>query len=108
MKTKKTNAVNFALRTLLLILGLFFLALGVALSTKSGLGVSPSAGVAYVLSMLLPLSMGTCTTLLNILYLLIQLAILRREFKPTRLLQLAVVFLFGYFTDFTLWLVSPL
>ena len=108
MKTKKTNVVNYALRTLLLILGLFFLALGVALSTKSGLGVSPSAGVAYVLSMLLPLSMGTCTTLLNILYLLIQLAILRREFKPTRLLQLAVVFLFGYFTDFTLWLVSPL
>ena len=108
MKTKKTNVVNFALRTLLLILGLFFLALGVALSTKSGLGVSPSAGVAYVMSMLLPLSMGACTTLLNILYLLIQLAILRREFKPTRLLQLVVVFLFGYFTDFTLRLVSPL
>ena len=105
---KLSNPLKLILRVLLLIVGLFFLALGVALSTKSGLGVSPSASVAFVLSEIFPLSMGAFTTLLNLLYILIQLVILRKDFHPTRLLQLAVVFLFGYFTDFTLHLVSGL
>ena len=109
MKTEKSGSgINLLLRVLLLVAGLFFLALGIALSTKSGLGVSPSAGVAYVLSEIFPLSMGTFTTLLNLLYILIQILILRKNFHPTRFLQLAVVFLFGYFTDFTLRLVSGL
>lgn len=108
MKRETMDWKNMAARTALLVLGLFVLALGVALSTKSGLGVSPTAGVAYVLSQVLPLSMGTFTTLLNLLYLLLQLALLGKRFKPTRLLQLAVVFAFGYFTDFTLRLVAPL
>ncbi len=108
MEQKTKSTINLLLRILLLAAGLFFLALGVALSTKSGLGVSPVSSVAYVLSMLVPLSMGVCTTLQNILFLLIQLVLLRREFKPARLLQLGVVFLFGFFTDFTLRLVAPL
>lgn len=105
---KKGIFENFILRTILLVVGLFFLALGIALSTKSGLGVSPSASVAYVLSLVFPFSMGTFTTLLNMLYILLQLALLRREFHLSRLLQLAVVFIFGYFTDFTLRLVGPM
>ena len=99
---------NLPARIVLLLAGLFFLAFGIALSTKSGLGVSPSASLAYVLSLALPLSMGSFTTLLNLLYLLIQLLLLRRDFHPSRLLQLAVVFVFGYFTDFTLRLVAPI
>ncbi len=95
-------------RVLTLVAGLFLLALGVALSTKSGLGVSPSSSLAYLLSEIFPLSMGSFTTLMNVCYLLIQLVLLRRSFHPARLLQLVVVFLFGYFTDFTLRLVAPL
>ena len=108
MQNKRKDTINLLLRTLLLAAGLFFLALGVALSIKTGLGVSPVSSVAYVLSMMLPLSMGVCTALQNILFLLIQLVLLRRDFKPTRLLQLAVVFLFSFFTDFTIRLVAPL
>lgn len=107
MKDGKIPSRNLLLRICLLVAGLFVLAFGIALSTKSNLGVSPSASVAYVLSIAFPLSMGTFTTLLNLLYLLIQLLLLRREFQLSRLLQLAVVFVFGYFTDFTLRLVSP-
>ena len=93
----------------LLIAGLFFLAFGVALSTKSGLGVSPSASLTYLLSQIFPaVSMGTFTTLLNVVYSLIQIAVLRKNWRPVRLLQLVVVFIFGYFTDFTLSLVAPL
>lgn len=105
MKQKQPYLVP---RLITLVAGLFILAFGIALSTKSGLGVSPSSSLAYLLSEIFPLSMGTFTTLMNVCYLLIQLVLLRKAFKPTRLLQLVVVFLFGYFTDFTLALVAPI
>lgn len=105
----KQNWKDFLPRVVCLVLGLFILAFGIALSTKCGLGVSPSSGLAYLLSEVFPaLSMGTFTTLMNLCYLLIQLLILRKKFRPSRLLQLLVVFLFGYFTDFTLMLVAPI
>lgn len=105
MKPTRTDLIP---RVLTLVAGLFILAFGIALSTKSGLGVSPSSSLAYLLSEFLPLSMGNFTMLMNLIYMLIQLVLLRRGFKPVRLLQLAVVFLFGYFTDFTLALVAPI
>ena len=104
----KIDLKEYLPRVVCLVLGLFILALGIALSTKCGLGVSPSASLAYLLSEIFPLSMGAFTTLMNVCYLLIQLLILRKNFHPSRLLQLLVVFLFGYFTDFTLMLVAPL
>lgn len=104
----KIDLKEYLPRVVCLVLGLFILAFGIALSTKSGLGVSPSAGLAFLLSEIFPLSMGMFTTLMNVCYLLIQLLILRKKFHPSRLLQLVVVFLFGYFTDFTLMLVAPI
>ena len=61
-----------------LLLGLFILALGIALSTKSGLGVDPGSSAIYLLSEITPLSMGTYTMMSHILYILIQLVLLRR------------------------------
>lgn len=107
MKPKK-EIFNFILRCLLLVAGLFILALGIALSAKSGLGVSPVSSTAYVLSLVFPPSMGTFNNLMNLIYMLIQLILLGRAFRISRLLQLVVVFIFSYFTDFTLELVSPL
>ena len=101
-------AGKILLRTVMLVTGLFFLALGIALSTKSGLGVSPISSLPYALSQIFPLSMGVFTTAENLVFLLLQVILLGRNFKPQRLLQLAVVFAFGYFTDFTLRLVAPL
>ena len=92
----------------ILALGLFILAFGIALSTKSGLGVSPSAGLAYVLSQIFPLSMGLFTTFVNVIFVIVQIALLRKNYKIINLLQLVVVFLFSYFTDLTLAIVSPL
>ena len=99
---------NIALKFITLVLGLFILAFGIALSSKSGLGVSPSASLAYVLSRIFPLSMGMFTTLINIFFVILQIVLLRKDYKITNLLQLVVVFIFGYFTDLTLMLVEPL
>ena len=95
-------------KLLVLIAGLFILAFGIALSSKSGIGVSPSASLSYVLSLIFPLSMGTFTMIVNAVFILIQILLLGRNYKPVNLLQAAVVFVFGYFTDLTLSLVAPL
>lgn len=91
-----------------LILGLFILSFGVALSTKSGLGVDPSSSPVYMLSEITPLSMGTYTILSHLFYMLIQLLVLRRDFHLSRLSQLVAVFAFSYFLDFAMMAVSPL
>ena len=105
---KKVLPPHFPARLLVLLAGLFCIAFGVALSTKSGLGVSPSASLPYLLSSIFPVSMGTFTTLINVGFIFVQIALLRRSYNPVQLLQLAVVLLFGFFTDFTIGLVAPL
>ena len=96
---RKYSASELGKRALLLVTGLFILACGIALSARSGLGVSPSAGLAYILSMIFPLSTGNFNTLINVVFILIQLLLLGKSFQPTRLLQLAAVVVFGFFID---------
>lgn len=88
--------------------GLFILAFGIALSSKTGLGVSPSQSLSYIISLITPLTMGTVTMILNLCFFAGQILILRKNFKPIRCLQLVVVFIFSYFTDLTLSVVAPL
>ena len=104
-----SNNINLIIRkSIVLAAGLFILAFGIALSSKSGLGVSPSQSVSYVISLITPLTMGTVTMILNLCFFAGQILILRKNFKPSRFLQLAVVFVFSYFTDLTLSIVAPL
>ena len=94
-------------RYILFIICLFFMGLGVALTKHGELGVSPISSVANVVSLKFTfLSFGTWLTISNCVLLLGQIILLRRNFKPIQLLQIPLSFLFGYFTDFGLWLVS--
>lgn len=94
-------------RYLLFILCLFFMGIGVALTKHGELGVSPISSVANVVSLKFTFfSFGTWLTISNCVLLLGQILLLRRNFKPIQLLQIPLSFLFGYFTDFGLWLVS--
>ena len=104
----KTDLSLIARKAVVLVAGLFILAFGIALSSKTGLGVSPSQSVSYVLSRIFPLSMGTFTMILNLCFFAGQLLILGKNFKPAIFLQLVVVFIFSYFTDLTLSVVAPL
>ena len=96
------------LRSFVLVAALFIMSLGIALSAKASLGVSPISCTPYVLSLALPLSMGTITILMHLSFVAVQAALLKRQFRPVHLLQIPVVFVFGMLTDFSMWLVSPL
>lgn len=88
-------------RGLVYLVGLFCMAVGVVLSVKSALGVSPVtclANVVYQITLTLPgggVDLGVCTTAVYCLYILAELVILRRDFKPAMLLQIVASFLFG-------------
>lgn len=74
--------------------------LGVDLTTKSNLGTSPISSVPYVLSMILPLTFGENTFLLSLLFILIEIFILRKDFPKEQYFQVLVGPIFGFFIDF--------
>ena len=94
-------------RYLLFILCLFFMGIGVALTKHGELGVSPISSVANIVSIKFTfLSFGTWLTISNCVLLIGQVLLLRKNFQPIQLLQIPLSFLFGYFTDFGLYLAS--
>lgn len=90
------------------IIGLFVMSFGVSLSVKADLGVSAISCVPYVYSLKLPLTLGEITILLNILFVIAQIAILRKDYKIVQLVQLPAVIVFGYCIDFTMFALSNL
>ena len=98
---------EIAKRYTLFIISLFFSALGVAFTKHGELGVSPISSVANIMSYKFPsLSMGTWLIIWNCLLIVGQVILLRKKFQLIQLLQIPLSFLFGYFTDFGMWLVS--
>ena len=106
MQTKRSK-IETIKRYCLCVVGLFFSALGVAVTKLADLGVSPISSVANVMSMKIPaLSLGNWLILWNCVLILGQILILRRRFQPVQLMQIPLSFLFVYFTDFGMWLFS--
>ena len=98
---------EIAKRYLLFIISLFFAALGVAFTKHGELGVSPISSVPNVMSYKFKsVSMGTWLIIWNCILIVGQIIILRRKFQLIQLLQVPLSFLFGWFTDFGLWMVS--
>lgn len=91
-------------RYVIFFLGIFAAALGVSLMTKAGLGTSPVTSLAYVLTFVFPISLGTFSFLVNGVMLVAQVAILRRDFQKIQYLQLAATLVFSACIDLTMWM----
>ncbi|WP_419657562.1 DUF6198 family protein [Desulfosarcina variabilis] len=87
-------------RTLLFVGGLFIMAVGVDLSVKANLGVSPISSVPYVYSLRFPLTLGQTTIILYVLLIVLQILLLQKEYQWIQLVQIPVVLLFGWFIKF--------
>lgn len=96
-----------AKRYVLFIISLFFSALGVAFTKHGELGVSPISSIANVMSCRFTFfTLGTWLIIWNCLLILGQILILRSKFQPIQLLQIPLSFLFGWFTDLGMQIVS--
>jgi len=80
--------------------------IGIGFSLKSNLGVSPVSSIPYTITLIAGIEMGKATILFHIMLILIQIAILRKDFKMKNMLQLVVAVVFGYFTTFSNYLMT--
>lgn len=71
----------------------------IALIAKADLGVGAISCVAYVLAEASGLSFGTFTFIVNMLFIVGQIALLRRDFKPIQFLQVVVNIVFSSLID---------
>lgn len=95
---------EFIKRCLLLVAGLFLSGIGVAITKHGELGVSPISSVANVVSCKYTMiSIGTWLIIWNCILVAGQVVVLRSKFKLYQLLQIPLSFLYGYFTDFGVW-----
>ena len=86
-------------RICIYIIGVFTLALGLVLNSKTGLGVSAILSVPYSLSTFTSLSFGTWTSILYVAFVVTELIILRKA-DWLVLLQFPFSIVFGRIIDF--------
>ena len=90
-------------------LGLIVVALGVGLSIKSNLGIAPLSCIPTVLALKFQhISIGTFTWGFNLLFIVLQAFILKKEFSWKHVLQVLPIFIFGYLIDGAVWLFDAL
>lgn len=90
---------NTAKRYLFFLIGILINAFGVALITKAALGTSPISSVPYVLSLRFAPTLGAFTFVMNLIFIILQPVLLRRDYQPIQLLQIVVNIVFSWFID---------
>ena len=96
MKVLSKNRLG--VRLISYFVGLFIMTIGVALSVKSDLGVSPVSSIPYTITCVFGMEMGNATILFHIVLVGVQIALLRKNFVWINLLQVIVGVIFGKFT----------
>lgn len=99
MNEEKQRLRRIPARLVMLLVGFGVMAFGVAFSIKGALGTSPISSVPYVTGYISGLSVGTTTIIMNGIFVLIQIAILRRRYQWVQLLQFPAAIVFGLFID---------
>lgn len=93
MTLTKDKIVSFVWQHLLLLVSLFLMTMGVALCVRSALGSSVISSLPYVFesagaSGLMPtLTIGQYTYIMNFVFVLLQILVLRKRFEPVQLFQ---------------------
>ena len=99
---------NTIKRFIVYFLGLFIMTIGIGMSVKSNLGVSPVSTIPYTITLIYGIEMGRATILFHIMLVLLQILILKKDFKIKNIFQVFVGIAFGYFTTFSNNLMSLL
>ncbi|MGX9135617.1 YczE/YyaS/YitT family protein [Rummeliibacillus sp. JY-2-4R] len=93
-------------RYILLGFGLLLMGLGIALITQAKLGTSPISTVPLVASYITPLSFGVFSFVLSLLFMVVQLIILKKLFDLSLIAQMIVGIFFGFFVDLGMYVFS--
>lgn len=113
----KNKIISFVWQHILLIISLYVMTLGVAVCVRSQLGSSVISTIPYVLASAGPTfdnipdwTIGEYTIMMNAIFVVAQILILRRDFEWVQLFQLVIGFFFGILIDLNMmlteWLLS--
>lgn len=112
----KDKIVSFIWQHILLLISLYVMTLGVAVCVRSQLGSSVISTIPYVMASAggsagsptvawIPAwTIGTYTILMNAIFVVAQILILRRDFEWVQLFQLVIGFFFGMLIDLNMYL----
>ena len=81
--------------------GMAFIAVSINISKIAALGIAPVTSASYALEQILGITLGVTTYLLMIVFLLLQIVILRKRFPIRNLFGLIVTFWFSFVIDLT-------
>lgn len=101
-----SNSQHFFPRCIMFIISIFLMTFAIALSCKADLGTSPISSVPWVLSMIMPISVGNLTIIMNIILILLQPIILRAVYMRELIGQTVTTLAFGYGIDFSMNLLN--
>lgn len=103
MHTRTSNSLW--VRIPMLFIGMFIMAFGIGSITYAGIGTTAIGTLPFTVSVIYGITFGRATFLINSLFVLGQILLLRRQFKPINILQLPIVFIFANFIDLSMaWL----
>lgn len=89
------------------LLGLSINSFGIAFITKSAMGTSQISSIPYVLSLQFDnISFGMTTFIMNMIYIILQIVILKKDFSPIQFMQIPVNILFSVLVDVGMWALS--
>ena len=110
MMTRPDQSMNIVQRYMLFLIGLFIASMGVAFSTKAGLGTSPVASVPYSVSLVSDaLTFGGWLNLLSVIQIIIQVILMRGKCNYVEIgIQTLLAFVYGYLTNFSCYLIRGL
>ena len=91
---------KWILRIALYLIGIMVLALGITLNTKTNLGVSPIISMPYAVAQIFGYETGTAVFVAYLIFIVLQIVLLKGKFPPFQLLQVAASYLTSAFMGF--------
>ncbi|GAA0181066.1 YitT family protein [Clostridium sediminicola] len=105
--------MKWAKKVFIYVLGFFILAVGINISKLAGLGISPVSSIPYACELIFGIELGKATYIIYIGLILLQIILLRKDYKIRNLLQIVSTFVLGTFITYTgneyllFWLPEP-
>ena len=90
------------IRCICFMLGILINSFGIAFITKAALGTSPISSLPYVLCMKFPLTLAQFTFVMYMIFILMQIFLLKKDFQKRQLLQIGVNVIFSAFIDISM------
>ena len=88
-------------RVSLYLLGFLILAIGINISKRAGLGISPVSSIPYACELVWGVELGKATYFVYMGLMALQIILLRKDYKVRNLLQIVPTFILGTFITYT-------